>query len=266
MQNDVFDFENPTQDYEKISYGKRAYKRVQRLRRKGERRGIEIPRLGYALTKPEKPRIAFWVIAAVSAALFVGILIALFFLYNELVKTFSDLSGLGEAIRVLFQPEVFGASFGLSGLPGIMLVVVYLLIIVLCALPIFAAIGFYGFVREAFYMASCSKEEFAKGNVISSKILRLIVVLAVATILFIVLLSYVPAGGARTCAWLIYIGLLIALGGLLVLIFVEKSKCGKWFAGLDEYKKENYLAHERALRRVKGRLKSEKQFWSNLGK
>ena len=255
-------------DYEALSYGKKEYKRVCRLRKRARERGIEVPRLRYELTKPEKPRLAFWVIAVVSAVIFAGVIVGLFFLYSEMIKFFSDgeLDGLSDFIGVLFQPEVLSGSLGLSALPGVLMVVVYLLIFVLFLLPFVAAIYFYRFVRDAFYMAKCSKEEFAKGNVITSRLIGLIAVLATVVVLFILTLSYVEAAGARTAVSLIFAGIVITLGGLIALIFFEKYKCGKWFDSFDEEKKQNYLEHERALRSVKRRLKSEKQFWSNLGK
>lgn len=268
MQDDFFDYANAPniQDYEEISYGKFAYKRVQRLRRKGQRRGIEVPRLGYELTKPEKPRIAFWVVAAVSAALFVGIIIGIVLLYNELIKIFSDLSGIGEFLKVVFDPAMLTASFGWSAIPGILLAVVYFLIVLLFALPVIAAIYFLRFVRDAFYMAKCSKEEFAKGSIITSRITGLIIVLITVTVIFVILLSYMSAESAKLYLGLIFGALMIALGGLLVLMVVEKISCGKWFQGLEEEKKQNYLEHERALRRVKSRLNTEKNFFNNLGK
>ena len=253
-------------DYEKSSYGKAAYRRVQRLRRKGRRRGIEVPPLGYELTKTEKPRIAFWIVAIVSVVIFVGIIVGIFLLYNELVKFFSDLSSLGDFIAVLFDPETLGVSLGLSALPGILMVMVYLLVLVLIAVPVVAAIYFYRFVRDAFYMAKCSKEEFAKGGQISSRILGLITVLLTAIVLFIVLLALIDSSGARLCIGLIFAGIVVALGGLLALIIVEKVKANKWFETLDEDKKQNYLAHEKALKAVKRRLRTEKSFWESLGK
>ena len=264
MDRDL-DVSVPT-DYEKLSYGKFVYKRVQRLRRKGQRRGIKVPQLGYELTKPEKPRVAFWVIAILSAVLFAGILVGIGFLYNELVKAFSDLGGLGDLIKVLFRPDILGGSFGTSALPGLLLVMVYVLIGVLFALPVIAAIYFYRFVRDAFYMAKCSKEEFAKGNIITSRIIGMITLIVLATVIFIILLSNVTAASAKLYTGLIYAGLVIALGGLLTFMLVEKIRCGKWFESLDEDKKQNYLAHERALRQVKRRLNTEKQIWENLGK
>lgn len=253
-------------DYEKISYGKYAYKRVQKLRRKGKRRGIQVPALGYELEKPEKPRLAFRIIAFVSAVIFIGILIGIGFLYNALIVAFSDLSGIGEFIKVMFKPDILSGSFGLSALPGILMVVVYLLIFILFALPLFAAAEFYGFVRDAFYMSKCSKEEFAKGNIVSSRILGLTSLIAVVTAIFIVLLIYLTDASVKLYLGLIYGGLLVALGGLIVLMIIEKRKCKKWFEGLDEWKKSNFIQHDMALRRVKRRLKNEKQILDDLSK
>ena len=253
-------------DYEKTSYGKFAYKRVQRLRRKGKRRGIEVPQLNYELTKPENSRMAFWIAAVISVVLFVGIIIGICLLYNELIKTFSDLNGIGEFLKVVFDPAMLTASFGWSAVPGILLVVVYILIAVLFVLPIIAVVYFYRFVRDAFYMAKCSKEEFAKGSIISSRMLGLVAVIIVAAVIFVILLSYLSASSVKLYVGLIFGGLTIALGGLLTLTAIEKIKCAKWFESLDESKKQNYLEHEKALRRVKSRLNMEKRMWDGIGK
>lgn len=268
MQDDVFDFEPAVsgQDYEQISYGKAAYKRVQRLRKKGRRRGIQVPQLGYELTKPEKPRPAFSIVAIVSTVLLVGIIIGIGFLYNLLIKTFTIFDGMGDVLKAIFDPTVFMLSAGLSAIPGLMIFLAYVLLIVMFLLPIGAVIYFYRFVRDAFYLAKCSKEEFAKGELVSSRITRLAIAIIVATVILIVICMTTSSSTAKLLSGLIYGGIVLALGGLLALMVVEKRNCGKWFEDLDESKKENYLAHEKGLRHVKRRLRSEKQFWESLGK
>lgn len=87
-----------------------------------------------------------------------------------------------------------------------------------------------------------------------------------ATILLIVILSLTDAQTVKLLVGLIYGGIVIIFGGLLALMIVEKKKCGEWFERLDEDKKENYLAHEKALRRAKSHIDMEKRFWNNLGK
>ena len=258
--------EGPQTDFEKISYGKAAYKRVQRLRRKGRRRGIDVPTLGFELTKPDKPRMAFWIVAIVSAVLFAGILIATGFLYNELVKIFSDLNGVGDLIRTMFDPKILQGSLGLSALPGILMIFIYILLILLFALPIILAIYFYRFVRDAFYMAKCSKEEFAKGRIITSRIFGIVTFLIVATVIFIFLLTQIAAGNAKVLASVIYVAFLLAFGGLLVLMILEKVKAGKWFDTVEEARKQNYLAHEKALRRIESRLRTDRHLWERIGK
>lgn len=253
-------------DYEKISYGKSVYKRVQRLRRKGKRRGIEVPPLGYELTKPEKPRVAFWVVAVVSAVVLAAILVGLGFLYNYLIGTLTTFNGIGDVFTVVFDPATFALSAGLSAIPGMMVVLAYLLLILLFLLPIGAVIYVFRFVRDTFYMAKCSKEEFAKGNIVSSRITGLVVALIVVTVLLVVLVLSVEAANVKLLAGLVYGGIVLVLGGLLALMLVEKTKCKKWFDGLEEDKKQNYLEHERALRHVKRRLNTEKNLWQNLGK
>lgn len=258
----------PECDYEKLSYGKFVYKRVQRLRRKGKNRGIEVPYLNYELNKPEKPRIAFWVIAAVSAVLFVGILVGIGFLINAIIKFYAEMNntGVGDMLKNLFNPDYIAVSLGITAGLGIVLAVLaYGIALAILSVFISIAIYFYHFVRDAFYMAKCSKEEFAKGNIISSRIRRLGFLLVMATVILIVLLIYLPAS-ARVIVGIIYAGLVIALGGLLALMMIEKSKNAKWFESLEEDKKQNYLMHDKALRRVKSRIKSDRQFWESLGR
>lgn len=251
-------------DYERDSYGKFVYKRVQRLRRKGKRRGINVPYLNYELTKPDKPRVIFWIVAAVSAVLLVGIMVGMGFLYNELIKSISIFNGIADVIKALFDPEAFALSAGLTAIPGLMMVLAFILLALLFILPICAAIYVYRFVRDSVYMAKCSKEEFAKGNIVTSRITGLIVALILSTVLLIVLLINIDAANARLLSGLVYGGILIVLGGLLALTVVEKIKATKWFDGIDEFKKQNYLAHERALRRVKSHLRIEKRMWSDI--
>lgn len=267
MQEDVFDLGSASSgcDYEKISYGKWVYRRVQRLRRKGKRRAIEVPQLGYKLTKPDKPRIAFWILAIISAIFLIGIVVGIGFLYNELVKTFSLFGNLGDVLKVAFDPKTFALSAGLSSIPAIMVILAYLLVVVMLLLPIAAIIYVYNFVREIFYMANCSKEEFARGNVIASRISGLVVALITSTVIFIALLIYFPAS-ARILLGLVYGAIVIVCGGLLALIVVERAKNRKWFETLDEDKKQNFLAHDNALRKVKSRLRFERNLWNDFGR
>lgn len=268
MNDDVFDLkdEPADKDYEKLSYGKAEYKRIQRLRRKGKRRRIDVPPLLFELTKPEKPRIAFWIIAVVSVVLFLGVIVGIGFLYNEMVKLSSSLSGIGDFLKVVFSPDILSASFGWSALPGLLLGAVYLLVLMLFLVPIILLIYFYRYVRDAFYMAKCSKEEFARGSFISSRIFELVCLIIVVTVICIFLLSYLDGKTAKIYVGIIFAGVVFALGGFLALIIVERVKNNKWFEGLDEDKKQNYIAHEKALRRVGARLNRERTMWSNLGK
>lgn len=242
-------------DYEKSSYGGYAYRRVQRLRKRGEKRGIFVPALEYELTKPDKRRTAFWITAIVSAAIFAGITAGLWLLYNEIIKIFSDLGGLFRFMRYVFNPDVLFGSFGLSALPGILMAGMYILIFVLLSVPFSSAVYFYRLVRDAYYMSHCSKEEFAKGEIVASRMFSLAVFLTAITILLIVLLAYISVASAMIYIGLIYGGLAAVLGTLLALILIERTKSSKWFDTLDESKKQSYLAHESALRMAKSRAR-----------
>lgn len=264
MRKDIYE-ENAEPDCERLSYTPFAYKRVQKLRRKGERRGIRVPRLNYELTKPEEPRTVFMAVAVVSALLLVAIVVGLAFLYNYLIKTLTIFDGAGDVLKAVFDPKAFALSAGLSAIPGIMVVLAYILLITMLILPIIAVVYVYRFVRDVFYMAKCSKEEFAKGNIVSSRITGLVVGLIASTVVLVIVLLYTSLKNAFW-VWLVYGGIVLLLGGLLAIIAVEKAKCAKWFAGLDYDRREDYLNHDRALRRVKSRLKFERQMWNDLGR
>ena len=113
-------------------------------------------------------------------------------------------------------------------------------------------------------MSKCSKEEFAKGSLVSERIFRLIVILVVATAILITVLALSESQTPKIIVGLIYGGLVLVLGGLLVLMLIEKSKCTKWFDTLDADKKENYLAHERGIKSIKRRIKADRQRWNNM--
>ncbi len=254
-------------DYEKLSYGKLGYKRVQRLRRKGQRRGIDVPKLGFGLTKPEKPRIAFWIAAIVGIVLFVAILVATGFLIKFLIEVFSDFyKDTGGFFKTVANPKMLFATQGLSAVPLLILIMAYLFLALIIIVPIIIAVYCYSFAVNTFYLAQCSKEEFAKGEKVSGSILSYTLILVAATVILIVILLATDAQTAKLLVGLIYAVTVIIFGGLLTLIVLEKVKCAKWFAGLDEYKRQNFIAHDRALRRVKSRLHFERKLWNDMFK
>ena len=254
--------------YEKLSYDKLVYRRVQRWRRKAKRRGMEVPYLGYELHKPDKPRIFFWILAVLSAIIFAGIVVGIGFLYAVIIKNVTGMPDFGDAFKSLFDTKTMLLSFGLSALPGVFLVLImimlYLLIILALLLPLAAIFYFYRSVRDTFYMAKCSKEEFAKGNIIESRLIRLGAILAVMTVMFIALMIYVKIPLGRVLIGCIYAGLMLALGGLFALIFVEKHKGKKWFETLDIKEQQNYLAHDGGIRKIKRRKKAERDAWNSM--
>ncbi len=254
-------------DYERLSYGKLGYKRVQRLRRKGQRRGIEVPPLGYELTKPEKPRIAFWIAAIVGIILFIGILVGVGFLIKFLVDVFSDMyQDTGGLFKTLANPGLLFATQGLSLIPVLFLILAYMFVALIGIVPLIIVIYCYRFVWYMLYTARCSKEEFAKGGLITGHITGYIGILAAATVMLIVILTLTDSQTAKLLVGLIYAGIVIIFGGLLVLMILERRKCKKWFEGLDEDKKQNYLEHEEGMRRVRSRLHTEKRIWDNMFK
>lgn len=257
--------ENIVTDYEKASYGKLGYKRVQRLRKKGSRRGIEVPYLNFILTKPEKPRVVFWIAAIIGLIMFVGILVGFGFLTKFLIDVFSDLyKDSGGLFQTLADPQVLFASQGLSFIPLLVLILAYLLVAMIGLVPLMILIYCYRFVKYLLYTARCSKEEFAKGGMIKDHIMTYVGILAVATVALIIVFVMVEVQNVKLLVGLIYGGVVVIFGGLLVLTIIEKKKCEEWFKNLDEEKKQNYLAHEKALCQIKLRLHSERRYRNNM--
>lgn len=257
----------PEIDYEKLSYGKLGYKRVQRLRRKGQRRGIEVPPLGFELHKPDKPRLAFWAAAIVSIVLMVALLVGVGFLIKYAIDFFNvQFADSGGFFKTLASPEVFLVTAGLSLIPLMLIIMAYAMLLLIFLIPLFLALYCFSLARKALYLARCSKEEFAIGGFVADRIFNFICTLAVATLVLIVVLAKSDVQAVKIVVGLIYAVVVIIFGGLLAIILLEKAKCKKWFEGLDEDKKENYIAHEKALRRIKSRLHLERSFWDGLGK
>lgn len=252
--------EDDTPDYEQISYGKFGYKRVQRLRRKGKRRGIEVPQLNYALTKPEKPRIAFWVAAIIGIIAFIAILVGAGFLIKFIIDVFSDLyKDTGGFFKTVIHPGTLFATQGLSLVPVLFLILAYLALISIAVVPLVIALSCFRFVRNMLYTARCSKEEFARGERISGNITGAIGILVGATVVMIVIFVMTDAHTARLLVGLIYGAIVIIAGGFLALMIIERKKCKKWFEGLEEDNKRNFIEHDNGLRRIKSRLHFERQ-------
>ena len=236
-------------DYEKLSYSKLSYKRVQRLRRRAKRRGVEVPKLEYPLTKPDKPRILFWIMAIISAILYLGIVVGVGYLADALITSING-SGLGEFIKNITKPEFVLLSLGIpTTVSLIFIIIIYSLIVLLLLAAVLFVIYAFRFVRESFYMATCSKEEFAKGSIITGRILRYTVIIVLVTVLLIVGLVRGPSDDVivKVISGVLYGVLLLVLGGPLLLMVLERRKCKKWFEAQPEEKKRNYIEHDRGL-------------------
>lgn len=248
-------------NYEQISYGKYGYKRIQRLRRKGRRRGLEIPTLNYELTRPEKPRVVFLIAAIITLIIFLGLMVGAGFLIKFGVDFFSvQFKDSGGFFKTLLNPQAVIASLGLSIVPVLLIVLAYIMMILILLIPIFLVLYCYRLIRNAFYMAQCSKEEFAKSEFVGKHISAFAIILVIATVLLIVVLIRGEAPALKLVVGLVYLGVVIIFGGMLALMIVERRKCKTWFDSLDEGKKQNYLAHEEGIRRVKKRLQRERNY------
>lgn len=239
-------------DYEKLSYSKLSYKRVQRLRRRAKRRGVEVPKLEYPLTKPDKPRILFWIMAIISAILYLGLVVGAGFLVDATIRNVTSIngSGLGDFIKNITKPEFVLLSLGIpTTISLIFVILIYASIVLLAVAVVLLVIYAFRFVRESFYMATCSKEEFAKGSIITGRILRYSIIIVLVTVLLIVGLVRGPSDDVvvKVISGVLYGVLLLVLGGPLLLMVLERRKCKKWFEAQPEEKKRNYIEHDRGL-------------------
>lgn len=244
--------------YEEISYDKRTFKKVAKLRKKGLKYGIVVPNLNYELTKPEKPRKTFLVISIILSLALIGMIIALGFLYNKVLNILFE-TNLLEIIGNLFNPVFLAETLGLSAIPGLMILVVYIIIIACLLLPIYLLVYVYRFIRDSFRMVNCSIEEIAKGNTITNRITTLILNLIFIVIVFVLLLWQLDER-VKGLLIVLFIVLCLIFGGLLTLILIERIKANKIFDSLEEDKKQNYLEHEKALKLVQYREKARKDF------
>lgn len=254
-------------NYEQLSYGKFGYRRVQRMRRRGKRHGIEVPPLGFVLTKPDRPRIVFWIAAIVGAVLLAALLVGIGFIIKFGIEFFNvQFQDNGGFFETLLNPAVFLATAGLSFFPVLFVILAYLMMLLIMLIPILVFFYSYGFVRNTFYMARCSKEEFAKGELVSSRIFGFAGAIVLATVALIIGLISFETSAAKILVGVVYAGFVLICGGMLVLMIRERSKCKKWFDSLDEYKKQNFLEHDNALRRIKSRTRPDLNVWHRWGR
>lgn len=246
--------ENAERDCEKLSYTPYAYKRLLKLRENGRKRGIKVPYLSFELTKPEEPRVSVLVAAIIAAILLVALVMFLIWACYALAVLFIGAGELNALLRGLSDPAAYGG--GLFWASFIIAAAEFSALVIL--VPTLIAVQVFRFLRDVIYMAQCSKEEFAKGDIVASRVAGLIITLSVSTLVFVFMLCL---GMINTYPLLIlaYVGIVVLCGMALVIIGIEKRKCVKWFNELDGYRKEDFLAQARALESVKNRLHTEKK-------
>ena len=135
----------------------------QRIRQKGLQHGVSVPKLKYQLTKPDKPRLSMIIMGILASIVFVGVVILGIGLFAVLAKV-NMAFNVWELLANLFTPTKIVGTLGLSVLGGIGIVLFYVLLLILIALPIVAIVCMYKFVRTLFALSKANKEEFAKGH------------------------------------------------------------------------------------------------------
>lgn len=241
-----------TVDYEKLSYDPYTYRRVQKIRAKGLQHGVTVPKLNFQLTKPERSRKPLIVMGIMSSVVFVTIIGLMIALYVVAVKT-NGAFNVGEVFVNMFNPTKIVGTLGLSILGGIGILLYYLILIVLLALPIILIYYMYRFVRAMFALSTASKEEFAKGHRVK-KYISLFLILGISSIALFVasmMANWPPKSKAILGVILIMFAALML--GYAIILIKEKTNESKWFDDLDEERKRDYIEHDHALAKSKNR-------------
>lgn len=239
-----------SEDLEKQSYSNYMYKKLIKARKKGIQYGVDVPKLKYALDKPEKPRKMFKVIGYVMLAL--TILTAIGFIVAYIVSgVFPMFIEMIKGTVSVYSKETLAKSFGLSSIVAFSMTYLYIIISVLLILPIFIVSGLISFVIKNFSLTTISKQEMAQGFEITKYINGLIIVMVLS--LFAV--GYLFLEGLLSGS----LGIFITVVGILlftlsltisICLIKERKKEKVWFDSLDEEKKQDFINQNNAIKKL----------------
>ena len=239
-------------DYEKLSYDPYTYRRVQRIRKNGLQHGVTVPKLKYQLTQPEKRRMPLFIMGILASIVFITVLVLAGVLYSIAIRIRGTFNVV-EMFTNLFDPIQIVRTLGLSILGGIGIVLYYILLLLILAVPVILIFYMYKFVRTLFALSTCSKEEFAKGH----RVMKYIVIFMALGVICLGVAGTILFAKFTLKAKVIITIIFVLLAALMlaysIIMIMERVKSSKWFDTLDDERKKDYLMHDKALARSKAR-------------
>lgn len=246
---------------EKESYSPSSLKKVNTLRALGKAFGKDVPYLTHKLTKPEKKR-ARYVVLAVLLFIVAATVLAFgaIFALTALPTMFAS---VGDARTSSPDWDVLGVVSGIATLT-----VGFAIIIIILIIAIAVAIGIYFIVagKNALNLSTATEEEMAYGIIADWFTWRAITAAAVFLALFIFLLVYAEDKAAFFSGILPYtlIAIFAVFGALSYIIVADRIKAIKKFKTLPQDVQDDLKRHFYALRRIKARKEQRdrsRTFW-----
>lgn len=226
-------------------YGKRTYKKVQKLRKKALQYGIDVPKCTHPLTRPTRPRplmlLGKWVCLG-CAGLLVGLTILLFVKLHY----FKAFAQIFDVMRGTLDAKAVALTLGFSGIATATLFVVLLIMLAMAIIPIAFVILFANQACEFGELAHAPRQQIAVGYKIKSQI-RLVSVLA---ILDLILTIFIIVKSKNSADWLIILILLVIFAVLVfyaVALKITQRKEKEWFGTLSVDAQNDYINHDKAL-------------------
>ena len=251
---EVEETEIPKNKFEVESYSKSSFNYVEKMRLRGKMFKVDIPYLDHTLTKPEKPRIMYRIVAIIifvlaAAAIALGLFLAASTLPNLIGATGEVGSSSPNWDPLNIISGLGGAAIGLA----IMLMIgVFILFATACAYLITTGLN-------CLNLATATKEEMAFGTKASQFTWSLIAAIIIGFVVgtFAIILSKGATLG-------IIVGcVLYAISVVLIVVFVrviiDRVNCYKFTKTLDPAAYENTKAHFDAIKQAKRR----KEYYSN---
>lgn len=245
--------QEPSENFEAKSYSKRTYEKIARLRERAKMFRFDVPKVGYQLTKPKKPRVLYIILGIlcfVLAAALVGL--TLFAGISTIPALAKAGSGTGTSGP---DWDIFNIIGNLaSGVANFAILFAILLII-----GLLVGLGFLIFylIRSGFNCFDLSRatmEEMGYSPLVNRSIYRLGLASAVILAVYITMIVVTAGRGtnfAFSIGGIIVLCVLAFLLSILIVTLVYKFKAQKWVKeNISQEHQENYLAHAKALGRV----------------
>lgn len=248
------------QSIEQTSYNRNSYRALQRLRARGAEYGIEIPRLQYPLTPDHSGGLALKVMTILSAALILAATGLLIWGVAKLMVPMLDvIQSTADFVDSIKNIPIINA---LGSIPALLVWAVIILILggavaIIASLSVFL----YNLIR----INCLTMQEKAAGYYLSANKTSALVTGIVLTILAVVTLIFVN----------VLVGLLFLCAGAYALALFSvlqhtRKQAKEAFAQLPKEQQEDFLAHNRALTKLRSRRAMHKLLdiddWRKMGK